>query len=95
MVILKEDPERIHLEHYDIIEKLFKPNYHFSSILSQASSRRSIFKYTDDPNDRDTYKGSISIAENNHDVTIKADPKLFMEIAEEIEKLGYEVTIVY
>lgn len=95
MVTVIDDPERVHLEHYDIIEKMVKPIYHFGSMLGQDSLFCSIFKYAEDPNNRGEYEGSISIAENNHDVTINADPELFMGIAEEIEKLGYAVTIVY
>ncbi len=92
IVTIIDDPERVHIEQYDIIEKLFKPKYYFRLVSIQDSS---IFEHSENPDKRDVYKGAVSIAENNKDVTIKADPKLFLGIAEEIEKLGYSVTIVY
>ena len=49
----------------------------------------------DDSRERYMPTGTLTIAENNKDVTINGDPKLFLEIANEIEKLGYSVTILY
>lgn len=95
MVTLQEDPIRVHLEQYDIIGEPFKPRYYIRSGFDQDSLIGMIYEHTDDPEKLPRVKGTVSIDKNNHDVTIHADPKLFMGIAEEIEKLGYGVTIIY
>ncbi len=93
MVTIIKDPVRLHLEQYDIIGELFKPDYNLGNILSDNSSL--ICESSEDSVRYGKTRGYISIAENNHDVTIHGDPNLFTSIAEKIEKLEYSVTIVY
>ncbi len=92
MVTIEENPERVHTDQYTIISKLFEPNYNiFTTIFLD---KYEIKKCNGPGKGHDLY-GTLSISKNNKDVTIEGNPKLFMDIATEIEKLGYSVKIVY
>jgi len=90
IVKIIDTPERIHREHYEKIKKLFEPTYYIVSTFYQ--NEYSIEKRRESGGSNKY--GTLSIAENNKDVTIKGDQKRFIDIANEIEKLGYSVTII-
>lgn len=92
MVTLIEDPERVHDDHYKIIGKRFEPNYVVRQTWGIDNYLISIFNGTGKGY---TNIGTVTISADNKEVTIRGDPKLFLDIANEVEKLGYTVNIVY
>ena len=97
MVIIKEDPASIYVQHVkkiiSIVEQHFAISWggHPGAIVDYNS----LYLYSNPDMSLPSFLGTLRFADNNKDVEIKGDPNVFMEAANEIEKFGYSVTIIY
>ena len=83
-------PEKILQGHYEKIAQLFKPDYSLAGTFYVGEY--SIEKR--DESGRLARYGTLKIEKNNTDIIINGDQTRFIDIANEIEKLGYSVTII-
>lgn len=83
-------PEKILRDHYEKIIPIFEPDYSLASTFNIGEY--SIENRTE--SGRLARYGTLKIDKNNTEVIINGDQTRFIDIANEIEMLGYSVTII-
>lgn len=83
-------PEKILRDHHEKIIPIFEPDYSLSSTFYVGEYSIEI---RTESGRLDRY-GTLKIDKNNTDIIINGEQTRFIDIANEIEKLGYSVTII-